>query len=456
MTDDPLESLRTAISLIQKPAGEDARYRSLDSINLHRTDFVRDATLGFRRAHRLAIAEILSLEAALAQVPPSDFSSYLVYMTRVWRRVNDALIWIALRHQRHIVKRIYAARARGPLAACNPPSVLAAIAHLEEAPNVVAIWNDASSIADVADLTVFSPYDYTFLELKEGKVNEAIFEMMDRMKTEEDKQAPVFEFLARYGEKGATQAERFFRQEACARQVMDLLRNDKGHDPFLKRHVNIVDADVPEKHFDDVMRDVVTEARTRGVSSRLVDNCLAVVVDLRPYNSRAELVEGFRCKLLERYVSLVASETALGGSEIHPIGSLDAGMFYPISRPLFLLGLAPDDILDILHGRLKGRILYALDWQAFDALVEKAGGQFKWSSATEARRERGKRPAERLLTVHGRIPTVQVGDGAVYEGSPFIQRMIFDLVTPETMAAATVAAARLLPSLDLQQPLQDP
>jgi len=417
MTDDPIESLRTAISLIQKPAGEDARYRSLDSINLHRTDFVRDATLGLRRAHRLAIAEILSLEAALAQVPCSDFSSYLAYMTRVWRRVNDALIWIALRHQRHVVKRIYAARARGPLAACNPPSIFAAIAHLEKAPHVVAIWNDASSIADVADLAVFSPNHYTFLELKEGKVNEAIFETVDRMKTEEDTQAPVFEFLDRYGEKGAKQAERIFRQDATARQVIYFLTNGKGHDPFLKRHVNLVDTDVPEEHFDDVMRDVVAEAQTRGVASRLVDNCLAVVVDLRSYNSRAELIEGFRRELLERYVSLVASETALGESEIHPIGSLDAGMSYPISRPLFLLNLAPDDILDILHGRLKGRVLYAFDWQAFGALVEKAGGQFKWSSAKEARRERGKRPAERLLTVHGRIPTVQVDNGTVYEGA---------------------------------------
>ena len=76
------------------------------------------------------------------------------YSRHVWRKVNDAIIWSALGHQRHMVKRLCLYRRRTYLTENNDLSALATIKQLNADPLALAIWNDATSCVDIGDVTL--------------------------------------------------------------------------------------------------------------------------------------------------------------------------------------------------------------------------------------------------------------------------------------------------------------
>lgn len=57
---------------------------------------------------------------------------------------------------------------------------------------------------------------------------------------------------------------------------------------------------------------------------------------------------------------------------------MDQWFFVPTALPPFLRLLESTDIVEILHGRFRGRILLFFDWLRFEQTVQQAGCTLTW------------------------------------------------------------------------------
>src|SRR5205814_499021 len=130
----------------------------------------------WKKWHNKAIEEILVYDAFAVREKSHTIGPAAVefanYNRATWRRVNDAIIWLLMGAQRHVVKRLCLYRPRTFLQENNATSAMSTIAMLNSDPMSIAIWNDATSSVDIGDVTylkrVGADQELWFLELKEG------------------------------------------------------------------------------------------------------------------------------------------------------------------------------------------------------------------------------------------------------------------------------------------------
>jgi hypothetical protein len=63
---------------------------------------------------------------------------------------------------------------------------------------------------------------------------------------------------------------------------------------------------------------------------------------------------------------------------VNPVGSVNQWAFVPTSLPIFLRLLEPDDIVELVYGKLTGRVLLFFDWLRFDQVVRRTGCTLTW------------------------------------------------------------------------------
>jgi hypothetical protein len=74
--------------------------------------------------------------------------------------------------------------------------------------------------------------------------------------------------------------------------------------------------------------------------------------------------------------------------------------------------------------------------------AERLGAELRWSSTKKGRTDRAKPKVQRMLTFGDRIPRVQLSDGKYLEGFSKIYRVLFDGITPTSIAAQYVDALK--------------
>ena len=67
-----------------------------------------------------------------------------------------------------------------------------------------------------------------------------------------------------------------------------------------------------------------------------------------------------------------------GKEVLSPVGSIDQWAFVPTALPPFLRLLEIEDVLDLLYGKLMGRVLLFFDWLRFEDVVQRTGCALTW------------------------------------------------------------------------------
>lgn len=386
---DPRQKLLQITEALRRPAGDDARFATIDSIAANRDDFVEEVHTTWKHIHVAAIAEIINIEMLLARpdarAMPTDFSSWLRHIRRIWRRVNDAIAWVMIAHP-HQIRRLCAHRPRPTLVESNPAAVAALMDEINDEPMSMAIWNDATTCLDVGDLTVRrNRAELEFIELKEGKVNEAILTLHDAIRNYrqagdmESATKALDKFFAAYGEKGFKQAMRVTKQVIRDMKVMDLVNKDRGPDPDLDVNVEIVESSVTSQSYDHELTACFRRAEAEGTATALIDGCLWIYVSHDPQATRRNVLADFSRRVFEASPETKAwLKERLDKDLLHPVGTLDQWSFVPIAVPIFLRPLDSSDVVDVVYGKLAGRVLLFFDWLHFEDVARATGCALTW------------------------------------------------------------------------------
>jgi hypothetical protein len=314
---------------------------------------------------------------------------------------------------------------------------LSVLRELNADPMAIAIWNDATSCVDIGDIlhikNGLNPIP-EFLELKEGKVNSAIAELLET--NEESRDAAAEAFKDRFGPKGGKQLDRVLRQKKTGEQAISLLVKEKGIDPVTGYEIEVVETATRPENYDGQLRELLDRAgNTEEGVLDCIDGCLWLFAASGGRRRSLHAVKRFT-ELLEQHVAafLLSPGQKNAAWDRDKIRSLSAAVRYPMAKPIYLRDFDARQIASLTYGQLHDNVLMYLDWNAFGKLIGKAGGEFKWGSRKDAGRARAMHPGLRPPLIRGQLPQVHFGGAVAYVTDPNLIEIFYDGVTPWSMA----------------------
>lgn len=448
----PEELIAQASAELVKPAGDSPKFSSLEAIQKNHHEFVAECHKTWKKWHDRAIKEILVFEGFSKREKTHPIGhgaeEWAGYNRRVWRRVNDAIIWILVGRKRHIVKRLCFYRKRAYLSESNPTAVFETLDRLNANPMSIAIWNDATSCVDIGDITYISdgmtPHP-EFWELKEGKVSAEVLTLFATFKSNpEALEKELDVFGQKYGKSGFSQIARFARQSIKTSQALALLNDEHGTDPVTGKELAVTEVTTPPEVYDASLNAALNDTLAHRTSAlHVVDGCLWVYANADKAVNRHQVRRDFQQLLVKRIPHVQRSLTTKRPAwDADRIVCLNDGFGPPMAMPYFLRQLEADIIASVTCGDLFLRAFLYLDWDAFASLVKEEGGEFGWSSDKDARRTRAMKPELRSVVARGQVPQIKLGDAVLPVTDPMLVQMFFDGVTPRTVIRSTIELAR--------------
>lgn len=445
MVDQKKDWLYAALQMLRKPAGDDARFSSFESIAKNRDDFIKKTHESYKKLHEIAIGAIIDFDFQIKKAKDKKISNksieYLYFNRLLWRRFNDSLVWLILGFQRHILKRLCFYKERGFLIYQNPIDALNTLKEINVDPYSLAILSDATTCIDIGDILHknVKTGKIEFIELKEGKVNTTLIDSLSCDRA-------MYFFLKKYGEKGKEQLSRFIKQEKRMVNAVKVIRDDKGIDHITGENIFLVEPKTQDAIYDRELSEIIKNSRKEREAIGLIDGCLWIYVISDKSLSNDEIIKNFSHAVFNQDSKikdwLIEN---LDKNYLYPVDSIMSGFHYPVSVPLFLRNIADENIVDSIFGDL--RILFFLDWIKFADLIKNAGGEFSWSSKKRGRQEQSKTEDKRCLVIGERIPTISKGEVKTFMGCPTMVRILFDSIRPSVIAAQEVEMAESFPRI---------
>ncbi|MDT8066714.1 MAG: hypothetical protein ROO76_00975 [Terriglobia bacterium] len=309
-------------------------------------------------------------------------------------------------------------------------------------PMTIAIWSDATTCVDLGDVFCKAPPDKPngFFEVKEGVMNDKIFELFKVKGSPEQIAGKIETFVEENGPKALRQLERVVRQRTLYNQVMDIVEKERGFDPRRKVEVIIGESRVALQTYDPELQDAIDAAAGKPIL-RCIDQCLWVYVDGDPEKSPQQKVEEFRAGVQTAAPqALLWIDQQFEGKLSFEAILLEANLETPEAIPLFLRQLKPETIRDVLLGRLMRSVFLFLDWKELTMIVKAQGGELEWSNFKEGRRQQAKPVAQRFLTIGGRVPRIRLENGNYIDGFSKLYRIYFDGISPSSIVAQYIEA----------------
>ena len=438
------DELPKLIRMLREPAGDDPRFASLDAIEANRQAFTKKVHSTWKYLHGRSLDEILTIEKILSSERgkklPKGFVWYLERTIALWRRINDAIVWMLVRGQDHVIRTVCHRKYRLRLTDANPIALRRFLDNINSDPQTIAIWSDATSCVDVGDVVCrsFSDKPNGFFEVKEGTMNDKIFELMEVKGGPEELVEEIKAFADERGPKAVKQLERVLRQRERYNQCMDIIDHDRGFDPRRDAEVTIQETTTPLKSYDQELQRIIDASQHEAVL-RCIDRCLWVYVNRDTTKNTEEKIAAFKRELTEASpITLQWFREHFGADEPFEPVVLEGNLTCPEAIPLFLRQLEPETVRDVLIGKLMFSVFLFLDWYELGHIVADLGAELAWSSAKMGRSQRAKPKLQRLLSVGDRTPRLQLSDGNYVEGFSKIYRVLFEGITPTCIAAQYV------------------
>lgn len=428
MDSSPRQLLPSVIHHLRNPAGRDSKFASLSSINANKLEFLSRCHATFGELQMISIKEILRIEEAIKESGSDKrLKKNLEYQRLLWRRIPDAIAWLLVEGDRHIIKRMCGFQKRLFLKECNPNAAIEFISEFNRDKLQFALWADATNCIDAGDILIkdVRRSGVTLAELKEGIVNNKAFAAL-KCEFARNK------FIDEYGESGQKQLDRIVRQEKKLDDIISLIDTDKGVDPFTKEYVTLYDISTPDEDYAESLCSVISSAKINGMSIVNVDSCLWIAAVTQDKITLPDIIEAIEAEAFAGPHAESSKEILndlFGRTHPYPIHDIRESFCYEIVYPLYLANISTEHIIDIVFGKV--RVFMYFDWDCFRRLADKLDIHFEWSTKKYGRRMKACPESQRPLILGDRVPRIKMGDVTISLGATQMQKILFDLIRPE-------------------------
>ena len=355
--------------------------RTMQDIQENQTAFLHECHAAFKKALKLLIHDMLTLESLLVELDKDAVAQKKLIATyRHWLRIlelaYDSFIWIAANYDRSEVTKYYKGSKHGALLYQNVRSVIQLADEFNKEPDVFAIPLDFSRFACITDVLRIRRHpdgrvSHDFIEVKEGAVNDELFDVVKAKNPDR-----YFEFFDKYGAKGIAQIKRVLKQGEVVDSRIKLLDMQPGiyqeeHAVRLVTAMTIGETD----SFADSIEPLFENARKGQYSVETVDDCL-VLAALDPASEENYMRADYVARCVIHAGSGDAAATGDPDKLLASLKSIEftdwrSGFASVLCIPPLLRPLSPRCFLDLVFGRI--RLHFHFDPSSFIRLCADSG-----------------------------------------------------------------------------------
>lgn len=290
------------------------------------------------------------------------------------------------------------------LSTSNIESIKSAIDYYHSlSPLNFALISDLTSFIDIGDILLMDNYQVVPIEVKEGQKNKEIFDFLFKQKMPSDPKLIDAKFLK--------QSKRILNQAKRGNLLFDVLKNEKGTDPFtgLKTEVNSVAFELETYTLE--LKKMIASLKDKNYSYNIIEDVVSIGIYQKNFIMAGETL----IPLLNK---------VMFGKE-YPVFNFRHKIQIPVTEPIFYLGLYKETIFDILFGRIN--IVISINIDKFIELCNLNGLDAGYLSKKETmkRKQNGE-----MSMFEFEKQNIQV-NGSLIDG--LIYRMIFDFVKPSSI-----------------------
>lgn len=293
---------------------------------------------------------------------------HIKYQEFVLRKVMDSMLWQFFQYDLSSLRRLYTGNTCIDITDSNLSSETEYIKqHRKNHPLDFVLINDLTSCAQIGDaIIVGNDKSLKIVELKEGKVNEQIFEIIaGYSKTQCPKY--LYENLKNKDEKFIEQLKRDVKQIEKTTSSINTIVTGEGTDNVSGLPIKIHQEEIHLDSYASTVVSLLKECRKKGYGTAVINNCLLIGV----YKTDKFSDKAF-------YYRADTSE------ESFPVFDLRQSVSIPLAFPLFLHPFSENDLTDIISGNIVVKM--TMDIKNFFLLFEENGFTVKRLTKKETAR----------------------------------------------------------------------
>jgi len=390
-----------------------------------RNKFTEYVHIGFIKGQELVLDNIIKYESNLSELNSNlklsrreknkdlektiqETISLINYKISILRIFMDFIAWQFLGQQYYKVRRFYDMskkyNSRPTLSTSNIESVKSAIDYYHSlSPLNFALISDLTSFIDIGDILLMDNYQVVPIEVKEGQKNQEIFDFLFKQKMPSDPKVIDEKFLK--------QSKRILNQAKRGNLLFNVLKNEKGTDPFTELKTEVNSEAFELKTYTLEFEKMIGSLKDENYSYNIIEDVVSIGIYQKNFIMAGETLIPFLNK-------------EMFGKE-YPVFNFRHKIQIPVTEPIFYLGLSKETIFDILFGRIN--IVMSINIDKFIELCNLNDLDTGYLSKKETmkRKQNGA-----ISMFEFEKQNIQI-NGALIDG--LIYRMIFDFVKPSSI-----------------------
>lgn len=343
----------------------------------------------------------------------------------LFKHCADAILWQLIKEQLYISRRLFQnVEGSKKLKNINLISVQAVVDDVNKKPENFLLITDITNNAQVGDVIGFMDGKFIIGEVKEGKKNIEVLEVLSDLENEKTTIEAVEEKYAE-DQKFIKQLKRNIKQKKTLRNVTKIINEDKGVDPVTNNEVKIITPKENTPLYIERLSALEKQLNERNYwAYDVIDDCLHIGI----YKGEKRFIGSY---LLKSIAEQSGSDKYIIVDVLKTIGSLN--------KPIFFLPFSPDLIFDILFSRVK--VYYMLELESFFKLYPEFGLKAEWASTKEtAKAKNGLGKNHEIFTYKNqgvKITLQEEGDFEVWLSHGSFLRIFFEHIYPSYIAYMT-------------------
>lgn len=356
------------------------------------------------------------------------------YQERVLRKVMDSIAWQIFNYDLSTLRRFYCGYEPIDITNSNLQSEISFVEHfMQNNHDGFVLINDLTSFLQIGDVVTMSlNTGIGIVELKEGKENDRVFELVDDVAKAKCTRYLQLR-LQNEDENFVKQFRRNVKQIIKSNEVSEILTTGYGTDQLTGQKVRILQDEIQLDTFTEIICSLSKECNKKGYAISVIEECLLIGV----YD-----IEKFPCEAFELWARGLKIDT--------PIYDMRSSFYDPLCYPIFLQPFSDTFIVDLILG--KKVIKMTIDINKWLNPLKDEGFNVRRLSKKETGRINSKmKGSNKIFDIKGQGIEIEKNGIKIEVGQGIFSRMFTAFNTPSSMKKVFRASVEQTYKADLEK-----
>lgn len=345
---------------------------------------------------------------------------HLEHIATLFKHCADALVWQLIQGQLWILRRLYLnVGGQKKLKEVNLTSVKKVADQINSNPMNFVLITDLTNNVQVGDLIGIINGQFALAEVKEGKKNYEVLEVIKELGNNQKTPEKVIEKFKKEP-KFIDHLQRTLKQLMTLQNVHEILSTDTGTDPISKKKITIQTPKERTAVYNERLSALQEQLASRNFwAYDVIEGCLHIGI----YKGE---------KRFDGHLVLKAIAEEAKRPNYIMIDMLS--VFKSLNQPIFFLPFSVDFIFDIIFSRTK--IFLMLDLDGYIELYKNYGFVAEWASRKETSKVSEIVHGHDIFKLNNRGIRIKVdgGESEMWLSHGTLTRIFFEQIYPSYMA----------------------